>query len=238
METLRTRAVVESIPEANVRQGMIASVALHVTIASFIMLSTIEAQPELAEQESILVEVISTENSENAKTQQEQKIAKVPPADPAKNSEQQIETEKEPDNQGQPKSENEPIGSENKDVPITSIGAHPLPRARQVREERKAQNEDKQREALCHSEAIAQIKQARRDLEPDLVISAAVDQFIASGDILLSNGAAFRSKGLWYNFKFKCETTPDLKRVAKFDFLIGAAFAQEKIETRDVKRDN
>ncbi|PCJ83835.1 MAG: hypothetical protein COA52_18305 [Hyphomicrobiales bacterium] len=226
MEPVRTKAVAESKPQGKELQGILTSVALHLGIAGFMVFSTVAAQPEPPQEEGVLVEVLSSEEYK-AVLEEIAKEAAKDKQEPASEQEKPEPSEKEtPKTEPKPKAEDQPQAS----APV--IGVHPLPRARKVKEERKALSEDQQREKTCHAEAIAQITKARSDLQPDLIISAAVDQFIASGNTLLSNGAAFRSKGRWYNFKFKCETSADLKTIVAFQFLIGEAFPQEELETR------
>lgn len=107
-----------------------------------------------------------------------------------------------------------------------------IPRARVAPKEREALSGDKLREQLCHQEAIARISESRSDLQPDLVVSSAIDEAVTANQIILANGAAFRSNNLWYQLKFRCEANAEKKSITVFDFLIGPAFPQEELEVR------
>ena len=47
---------------------------------------------------------------------------------------------------------------------------------------------------------------------------------------MTGNGGAFKSKGQWYQFSFKCETTADHMKVQAFSFQIGEPIPPEKWE--------
>jgi hypothetical protein len=47
---------------------------------------------------------------------------------------------------------------------------------------------------------------------------------------MTGSGGAFKSKGQWFQFSFKCQTTPDHMRVQAFSFQIGEPIPQEKWE--------
>jgi hypothetical protein len=44
------------------------------------------------------------------------------------------------------------------------------------------------------------------------------------------SGGAFKSKGQWFQFSFKCQTTPDHMKVQAFSFQIGEPIPPEKWE--------
>ena len=78
-------------------------------------------------------------------------------------------------------------------------------------------------EQLCNAEAMEQIQRWKNEFQPDRLIAYAMSETKLSDDALVADGAAFRSKRQWYNVKFKCGLTPDLKNVASFEFQVGDA---------------
>lgn len=83
-------------------------------------------------------------------------------------------------------------------------------------------------EQLCNLEAMAQVGAWSKDLQPDRVIAYAMADPNMTANAFSAEGAALHSKREWYRLRFKCELTPDQKKVAGFEFLVG-----ERIPKKD-----
>ena len=78
-------------------------------------------------------------------------------------------------------------------------------------------------EQICDFEAILQIGRIETDFAPDSVVAYAMGETQSSNDLILADGAAFRSRGRWYNLKFKCQVSARWQRVLAFEFEVGEA---------------
>lgn len=113
-----------------------------------------------------------------------------------------------------------------------------IPRKRVAPPEEKVVVGDRKRETLCHDAAKSEIKKSRPELNPDVVISSAIVGSEAAANVIVANGAAFRSEGRWYNFKFRCEADPFEEKLLAFDYLIGPAFPEgEVVEVKVAEED-
>jgi hypothetical protein len=84
-------------------------------------------------------------------------------------------------------------------------------------------------EQVCDLEAMRHIgKDKTYRPERSMVGALEVPKVIKS--TMTGRGGAFKSKGQWYQFSFKCETTPDHMKVQAFSFQIGQPIPQEKWE--------
>jgi len=113
-----------------------------------------------------------------------------------------------------------------------------IPRKRVAPPEEKVVVGDRKRETLCHDAAKSEIKKSRPELNPDVVISSAIVGSEAAANTIVANGAAFRSEGRWYNFKFRCEADPFEEKLIAFDYLIGPAFPEGEVVEVQVKEEN
>lgn len=113
-----------------------------------------------------------------------------------------------------------------------------IPRKRVAPPEEKVVVGDRKRETLCHDAARSEIKKSRPELNPDVVISSAIIGSEAAANIIVANGAAFRSEGRWYNFKFRCEADPFEEKLIAFDYLIGPAFPDGEVVEVKVTEEN
>lgn len=89
---------------------------------------------------------------------------------------------------------------------------------------------DERVEQLCGLEAMGQIHDWRRSLEPDRVAAYALAGTKRAGRVLTAEGAAFRSRRRWYGLRFACTLSPDLKRVTAFAFHVGEPIPQDRWE--------
>jgi hypothetical protein len=78
-------------------------------------------------------------------------------------------------------------------------------------------------EQICDLEAILQIGRIEMDFAPDSVVAYAMQGTQMSKDSIVADGAAFRSRGRWYNLKFKCQFSARRQRVLAFEFEVGDA---------------
>jgi hypothetical protein len=76
-------------------------------------------------------------------------------------------------------------------------------------------------EQVCDVEAMKQIARGNREFKIDRSVVSALEEPRAKGDLLTGKGAAFRSKGKWYQYSFTCQATPDRLRVLSFEYKLG-----------------
>ncbi|OEC93419.1 hypothetical protein A9Z06_09390 [Rhizobium sp. YK2] len=95
------------------------------------------------------------------------------------------------------------------------------PRSQDARKELSALAPADQVAQLCGLEAMAQVGAWSKDLLPDRVVAYAMTDPKMVGNAFSADGAALHSKREWYQLKFKCELSPDHKKVAAFEFLVG-----------------
>jgi hypothetical protein len=82
-------------------------------------------------------------------------------------------------------------------------------------------------EQVCDIEAMRRIRRVGHYL-PDRAMSSASAPQTHRGDTLIAPGAAFRSRGKWYELAFTCTGTEDHMKVTAFSFTIGDAIPAEK----------
>ncbi len=80
---------------------------------------------------------------------------------------------------------------------------------------------------LCDIEAMEQIRQARPDFDPDMVVPYAMAETMVQGGTLIARGGAFRSRREWYEVSFNCAPAADLTHVETFEFTLGEAIPHE-----------
>lgn len=138
-----------------------------------------------------------------------------------------------------PRSETE-AGPAQRTEPSIPASGRPIviPRKRVAPPEEKVVVGDRKREAICHDAARSEVTKSRPELKPDIVISSAIIPSEAAANIIVANGAAFRSEGRWYNFKFRCEADPFEEKLIAFDFLVGPAFPEGEVVEVKVSEEN
>jgi hypothetical protein len=82
-------------------------------------------------------------------------------------------------------------------------------------------------EQICDLEAMNRIAKDRA-YRPENTIISALKAPRVSGTTMTGNGGAFRSKGKWYQFSFKCETDANHMKILAFTFTIGEPVPQEQ----------
>ena len=76
-------------------------------------------------------------------------------------------------------------------------------------------------EQVCDAEAMKRINRDNREFRIDRSVVSAITEPRVKGDMLSGSGAAFRSRGKWYQYSFTCKATPDRLRVISFEYKLG-----------------
>ena len=84
-------------------------------------------------------------------------------------------------------------------------------------------------EQVCDLEAMKLIGKDKT-YRPERSMVGALETPKVVNSTMIGSGGAFKSKGQWYQFSFKCQTTPDHMKVQAFSFQIGEPIPQEKWE--------
>jgi hypothetical protein len=82
-------------------------------------------------------------------------------------------------------------------------------------------------EQICDYTAMQRIRAAGK-FRPDRAVGYAISEAKVTGNTLVAEGAAFRSKKKWYRLSYTCTTTPDRMKVLKFEHEVGAEIPQER----------
>lgn len=83
-------------------------------------------------------------------------------------------------------------------------------------------------EQVCDMAAMAQIRREVKEFRPDRATASALAEPKAGPASLEAKGAAFRSKGKWYQLSYVCQTTPDQMKVLSFDYKIGSPIPEDR----------
>lgn len=81
---------------------------------------------------------------------------------------------------------------------------------------------------LCDIEAMEQIRRARPEFDPDMLVAYAMADTLVRDGALVADGAAFRSRREWYEVRFSCTVRADFSGVATFSFAIGSFIPHEQ----------
>jgi Domain of Unknown Function (DUF930) len=104
------------------------------------------------------------------------------------------------------------------------------PRSREARAMLPQMEQETRLEQLCDLEAVAQIAGSIKEYRPDRVVAYAMADTKRQGRTILAEGAAFRSKKLWFKLTFRCQVTPDRQRVEAFDYAVGTPIPKSSWE--------
>ncbi len=74
----------------------------------------------------------------------------------------------------------------------------------------------------CDVEAMNRIHDDHRRLLPDEMVPYAFGQAKRKGNVLIAEGAAFRSHNVWRHLWYRCKTDSDHMQIVSFDYRIGA----------------
>ena len=84
-------------------------------------------------------------------------------------------------------------------------------------------------EQVCDLEAMKHIGKDKT-YRPERSMVGALASPEVVNTTMSGSGGAFKSKGQWFQFSFKCQTTADHMRVQAFSFQVGEPIPQEKWE--------
>jgi hypothetical protein len=84
-------------------------------------------------------------------------------------------------------------------------------------------------EQVCDLEAMKHIGKDKT-YRPERSMVGALESPTVVNTTMSGRGGAFKSKGQWFQFSFKCQTTPDHMKVQAFSFQIGEPIPQDKWE--------
>lgn len=87
---------------------------------------------------------------------------------------------------------------------------------------------------LCGIEASEQIEAWKPEYRPDRLVSFAMSETHEEGDVLVADGAAFRSKRNWYRLRFRCGLSSDHAEVVSFAFEVGDAIPRDEWESHNL----
>lgn len=74
-------------------------------------------------------------------------------------------------------------------------------------------------EQVCDLEAMTQL--GKRGIAADRAKSDVISRPQYKSGTLTANGAAYRTRGKWYQLSFTCKANPDVLKVTSFDFKVG-----------------
>jgi hypothetical protein len=83
---------------------------------------------------------------------------------------------------------------------------------------------------ICSFAAAEHIAEDKNPYKPDRAVMDSISPAKIDGDKMTGSGAAFRSHGDWYQFSFKCETSPDHMKVLSFNYQVGDKIPEGKWE--------
>ena len=87
---------------------------------------------------------------------------------------------------------------------------------------------DTRLEQLCAAEAMDRIGRESNPFQPERAVPDAISPTHVVDHTLQGTGAAFRSKGRWYQLSFTCKASPDHMKIISFEYQIGPAIPEAK----------
>ena len=84
-------------------------------------------------------------------------------------------------------------------------------------------------EQVCDLESMKLISKDKT-YRPERSMVGALSYPKVADSTMSGTGGAFKSKGQWYQFSFKCQTSPDHMKVQAFSFQIGEPIPEEQWE--------
>ncbi len=212
--------------------SLAGSALLHILMIVFILL--LPTTPKLPEQQeqSIEVEIVTLPIS---RTNQEEKPARQPDLPPTRQGEGMPANTPETTLQTPVPKVIPDEAHRHNETPTMVKPSRMLsetvlddPRSRNSRQELAMLRPADQIEQLCNLEAMAQVGAWSEEYQPDRVVAYAMTDPKLSGNTFSADGAALHSKRDWYRLRFKCELTPDHKKVAAFEFLMGTPIPKKE----------
>jgi hypothetical protein len=195
-------------------RALAAALALHVALAAVLVLIPAARLPRNDREDSVAVEILTPEQfSAIGAPRLSPKVPDTPAA-----------TAK-PDSMTQA-------------TRFYSSGLLADPRSRQAREALPHLAREERIIQLCNIEALEQVHIAgAAGLDPDIVVAYAMAEVRLSDHALAADGGAFRSRGHWYNIRYRCTLAPDLGSVAAFAFQIGSPIPERDWASHDLAAD-
>jgi hypothetical protein len=83
----------------------------------------------------------------------------------------------------------------------------------------------------CSAAAADYIARDKNPYKADRAVMDAISPAQIDGDKMHGAGAAFRSRGEWYQFSFTCETSDDHLKVKSFNYKVGDKIPEDKWES-------
>ncbi|KXF74971.1 hypothetical protein ATN84_21585 [Paramesorhizobium deserti] len=93
-------------------------------------------------------------------------------------------------------------------------------------------------EQLCNLEAMAQVAESNKALQPDRIVAYAMDDTKLEQNSFSADGAAVHSGKSWLRLRFKCDLTPDHKKVTAFEFVVGDPIPKEEWSEHSLPYEN
>jgi len=190
--------------------GTLASLTLHFAVGAALLLLPQVRQIDLPPEESISVELLPPPPMETPQFAAPEQNA---PEEPRPHLDK---PETRPEPAAMPR-----VQPMTKATKLLSANALADPRSRKAREELRRLTAGDRIIQLCNIEAMEQVRDWNTAFQPDFVMAYAQAGVSLDAYSAEARGGAFRSGRHWYGIKFKCELTPDLAKVAAFEFLVG-----------------
>lgn len=210
-------------PPAVTSWGVPVSVAIHSALAALLLLAVPAPIPKPRAPRSISVDVLSSAEFAAISEPQPPAAPPVPPILPGLAPALPAT----PDAPSPPPRDPAPAGET---IRATRMYAGDLlaePASANLRRAMGTLATDERLVQLCDIEAMAQVRAARPEFDPDMVVAYAMAPTGLRDGALIADGAAFRSRREWYGLKFRCEGLPDLSGVADFSFSVGELIPHE-----------
>jgi Domain of Unknown Function (DUF930) len=83
-------------------------------------------------------------------------------------------------------------------------------------------------EVICEYAAANRIGRDKNPYHPDRAVIDSLSPAKIKGDLAEGTGGAFRSGGQWYQFSFRCKTSPDRLKILSFDYRVGEKIPEDK----------
>lgn len=190
--------------------GTVASLILHLAVGAALLLLPQVHRIELPPDESISVELLPPPPAETRHVAAPRRAA----WEEARARSDPLETR--PERAALPR-----VHAMTKATKLFSADVLADPRSRKARQELRALTASDRIIQLCNIEAMEQVRRWNRSFEPDFVMAYALAGVTLGEHAAEARGGAFRSGDHWYGIEFRCEVTPDLAKVAAFEFLVG-----------------
>jgi Domain of Unknown Function (DUF930) len=213
--------------------GTIASVALHIGLALFVILASPLRELVVPPPEPVAVEIVTP-----AEFQALQTPTEAPPvlAGPAQAEESAPAL---PGEDRLPKSA--PPVPTSPTFTATQFYASKIlnePGMERIRKGLRSLAPGERLVQLCNIEGLEQIRRAAIQYDPDTLVSYAMADPVTAGLTLTASGGAFRSRRKWYGLAFKCTVGADLESVSAFEFKLGDAIPQDQWEDHNLNAED